>query len=469
VRFFRPVRLLWAAIAAYATAFAALSVLRHRAFETGRFDLGNMVQAVWSTAHGNLLQTTNLHGAQVSRLAAHVDPILVVFAPLWWLWPSPSLLLTTQAIVVALGALPLFWLARKHTGDERAALGFSLAYLLFPATEWMTLNEFHPVALACPLLLFAIWYLDEDRLLPFTSFALLAALTREEIPFVIAGLGVWYALARRRWLAGSAIAGAGIAGAAIAVDVIIPHFRHGSASFYGRYGAVGGSASGIVRKLFTDPGRLISVAFDHRGTHYLLDLFLPIAALALLAPLLLVALVPELALNLLSSVDAQRSIHYHYVAAEIPILFAAAAIGARRLGRRAGTAATVAVLAAFVGNYVLGPIPLWRFVPGGETLQARGAQVSRHDQIAVRELRVIPAGAPVTATNALGAHLSARKGIFSFPHLGGADWVIVDERKPSLGDHNDKRGGLRRIEQLRHDPRFRLVDANDGVLVFRRR
>ena len=258
MRFFRPVRLLWAAIAAYATAFAALSVLRHRAFETGRFDLGNMVQAVWSTAHGNLLQTTNLHGAQVSRLAAHVDPILVVFAPLWWLWPSPSLLLTAQAIVVALGALPLFWLARKHTGDERAALGFSLAYLLFPATEWMTLNEFHPVALACPLLLFAIWYLDEDRLLPFTSFALLAALTREEIPFVIAGLGVWYALARRRWLAGSAIAGAGIAGAAIAVDVIIPHFRHGSASFYGRYGAVGGSASGIVRKLFTDPGRLIS-------------------------------------------------------------------------------------------------------------------------------------------------------------------------------------------------------------------
>ena len=157
--------LLWAAIASYAAGFAALSVLRHDAFETGRFDLGNMVQAVWSTAHGHLLQVTNLHGVQVSRLGAHVDPILVVFAPLWWIWPSPSLLLTAQAVVVALGALPLYWLARKHTGSERAALGFSLAYLLFPATDWMTLNEFHPVALACPLLLFAIWYLDEDQLL----------------------------------------------------------------------------------------------------------------------------------------------------------------------------------------------------------------------------------------------------------------------------------------------------------------
>ena len=470
MRLARPHALLWTAIAAYATGFASLSVLRQRAFETGRFDLGNMVQAVWSTAHGHPLQVTNLHGAEVSRLGAHVDPILVLFAPLWWAWPHPSLLLTVQAFAVALGALPVFWLARKHTGSEHAALGFSLAYLLFPATQWMTLNEFHPVALACPLLLFAIWYLDEDRLLPFTLFAVLAAMTREEIPLVIAGLGLWYALSRRRWLTGATIAFAGLAASAIAVQVVIPHFNHGSkSSFYGRYDAVGGSATGIVRKAFTDPGRLLSVAFDHRGTHYLLDLLLPMAALALLAPLLLIALVPELALNLLSSVDAQSSIHYHYTAGVIPILFAAAAIGAGRLGRRAGIAATVTVLAAVAGNYLLGPIPIWRSFPGGSTLQATSAQVSRHDRIAARQLKLIPPAAPVTATNALGAHLSARRQIFSFPYLRQADWVIVDEQKPSLGDHNDKQGGLRRIQQLRHDHRFRLVSAADGVLIFRRR
>jgi uncharacterized membrane protein len=461
--------LLWAAMAAYAAGFAALSVLRHEAFETGRFDLGNMVQAVWSTAHGHLLQVTNLHGAQISRLAAHVDPILILYAPLWWIWPSPSLLLTAQALAVALGALPLFWLARKHTGSERAALGFSLAYLLFPATEWMTLNEFHPVSLACPLLLFAIWFLDEDRLLPFACFAALAALTREEVPLVIAGLGIWYAIGRRRWLAGGTIAAAGVAASAIAIQVVIPHFHGAESSFYGRYDAVGGSAAGIVRKAFTDPGRLLSVAFDHRGTHYLLNLLLPMAGLALLAPLLLVALIPELALNLLSSVDAQSSIHYHYVAAEIPILFAAAAIGAGRLGRWAGTAGTVVVLAAIVGNYWLGPIPVWRFVPGGQTFQAKSAHISPHDRIAARMLKLIPATAPVTATNSLGAHLSERKRIFSFPYLRDATWVIVDERKPSLGDHNDHRRGLKRIQQLRHDPRFRLVAADDGVLIFRRR
>jgi uncharacterized membrane protein len=469
MRLARPRPLLWLAIGTYGAGFAALSTLRHRSFETGRFDLGNMVQAVWSTAHGHPLQVTTLHGAQASRLAAHVDPILVVFAPLWWLWPSPSLLLTAQALVVALGALPLFWLARKHTASERAALGFALAYLLYPATEWMTLNEFHPVALACPLLLFAIWYLDEDRLLPFALFALLAALTREEIPLVIAGLGVWYALRRRQWLAGGTIAAVGVAATLIAVQVVIPHFNHGSGStFYGRYDAVGGSAAGIVRKAFTDPGRLISVAFDHRGAHYLLDLLLPLAGLTLLAPLLLVALVPELALNLLSSVDAQSSIHFHYTAGEIPILFAAAAIGARRLGRWTGAAATAAVLVALAGNYLLGPIPLWRFLPGGQALQASDAQISRHDRIAARQLKLIPGTAAVSATNSLGAHLSERKRIYSFPYVRGADWVVVDERKPSLGDHNDK-GGLPRIEKLRQDRRFRLVASADGVLVFRRR
>jgi uncharacterized membrane protein len=462
-------RLLWAAIAAYATGFTALSILRHRSFETGRFDLGNMVQAVWSTAHGHPLQVTNLHGAQVSRLGAHVDPILVVFAPLWRLWPSPSLLLTVQAVAVALGALPLFWLARKHLDSETAALGFALAYLLFPATEWMTLNEFHPVALACPLLLFAIWYLDEDRLLPFAVFALLAALTREEIPLVVAGLGLWYALGRRRWLAGGTIALLGVAWSVVAIQVVIPHFRGSGASFYSRYDAVGGSAAGIVRKAFTDPGRLLSVAFDHRGTHYLIDLVLPLAALSLLAPLLLIALVPELVLNLLSSVDAQSSIHFHYTAGEIPILLAAAAIGAARLGRWAGAAAAVAVIAALLGNYFLGPIPAWRFLPGGQTLQAKSFEVSRHDRIAARELKLIPAEAPVTATNSLGAHLSARKKIFSFPYLRGATWVIVDEQRPSLGDHYDKRGGLERIEQLRRNRQFRLVSSADGVLVFRRR
>src|SRR5256886_13775193 len=189
-----------------------------------------MVQAVWATAHGHPLAVTDLRGDQILRLAAHVDPILVLFAPFWWVWPSPSMLLTVQATAIALGALPVFWLARKHLGSERAALGFALAYLLYPAVQWLTLNEFHPVALATPLLLFAFWYLDEDRLVPFAVCAALACACKEEIPLVVAGFGIWYALSHRRAAAGAAIAAAGVAWAGLAIGVVIPHFNNGASS-----------------------------------------------------------------------------------------------------------------------------------------------------------------------------------------------------------------------------------------------
>jgi uncharacterized membrane protein len=465
--------LLWAAMAAHAAAFSALSVLRHRAFNTGRFDLGNMVQAVWATAHGHPLRVTDLRGEQISRLGAHFDPILVVFAPLWWLWPSPDLLVIAQAGAVALGALPVFWLARKHLYDDRAALGFALAYLLYPATGWLVLNEFHPVALACPLLLFAIWFLDEDRLLPFALFAALAATTKEEVAFVAAGLGVWYAISRRRWRAGIAIAAAGTAVALVLIELVIPHFNpQGHSSFAGRYRDAGGSPAGIVRTLFTHPVRVLRAAFGIGDIRYLAELLLPLACLWLLAPLLLVAAAPELAANLLSRVHTQASLHFHYTAAEIPPLVAASVYGAARLiKRRPDLSRAVGVLAvavALFANYRLGPIPLWRELPWGSTFQSRDSYVSPHDRIAERALHTVPDGVIVSATNALGAHLSARRRILSWPRLSDATWVAIDETRASYLDTSDPVRSVRRIARLRRSPDWRLVFEQDGLLVFRR-
>ncbi|HMI28417.1 MAG TPA: DUF2079 domain-containing protein, partial [Gaiellaceae bacterium] len=424
-----------AAIAAYGAGFAALSVLRQRAFATGRFDLGNMVQAVWWTAHGHPLQMTNLHGQQISRLAAHVDPILAVFGPLWWIWPSPDLLLVTQALAVAAGAWPVFLLARKHLESSRAALGFALAYLLYPATGWLTLNEFHPVAFATPLLLFAFWYLDNDRLLPFALFAVAAAACKEEIGLVVAGFGLWYAIAKRRRVEGATVAVLGVAWSAIAIAVVIPHFHTaGESDFYGRYSEVGGSAAGIVKTAFTDPVRILDAAFSTRDLRYLLELVAPLAALCLLAPLALIAAVPELAINLLSATQTQTSVHFHYTAGLIPPLVIAAVLGAKRLRRRAVPVAIAVVVAAVLGNYRLGPITGWRHVPGGAHFQATAARVTDHDRIAERGLALIPKTAVVSATNTLGAHLSARRRVLSFPFVQDATWIAADETQPGYAD-----------------------------------
>jgi uncharacterized membrane protein len=422
-----------------------------------------MVQAVWSTAHGQPLEITNLQGEQVSRLASHVDPLLAVFAPLWLVWPSPSLLLVAQAIAVAAGAVPVFWLARKRLASELAAVCFALAYLLYAPVQWLTLDDFHAVALACPLLLFAFWYLDEGRLPAFVAFATAAALAKEEIGFAVAAMGLWYVISRRRFRVGGAIAVLGTAWSIVVIGVVIPAAGDDGSDFYGRYDEVGGSPSGIVKTAFTDPIRLLEVAFDERGMEYLAELILPLAALSLLAPAALLLALPELAVNLLSSTVTQTSIHYHYTAGVVPGLVVASALGGARLTRRRPwlrvPLGVLVAAAAFAGGIWLGPVPD----------RIDDYNRTTHDRIAAEALAVVSAREPVSATNTLGAHLSERRRVFSFPLVREADWIAIDEQRPSLGDRLNPPEAPARIAALRRDPAWRIVFDRDGILVLRRR
>ena len=132
---------------------------------------------------------------------------------------------------------------------------------------------------------------------------------------------------------------------------------------------------------------------------------------------------PEIALNLLSSTPTQSSIHFHYTAGAIPGLVAGAVLGGAKLRRPpspgswpcAGRGARRR--SCSWPGIVLGPLPVWRHVPFGSTLAARHHIVSEHDRAAARVIRAVPADAPVSATNNLGAHLSERRRIFSFPVL----------------------------------------------------
>ena len=136
-------------------------------FREGRFDLGNMVQAVWSTTQGRPLEITQSStGEQMVRLGGHVDPFLALLAPLWVVWPSPLALALAQIVVVSLGALPVFWLGRRHIGSKPAAGLLALGYLAYPWTATSAAAPIHPVTFAITALLFCIWFLDTDRLSP---------------------------------------------------------------------------------------------------------------------------------------------------------------------------------------------------------------------------------------------------------------------------------------------------------------
>jgi uncharacterized membrane protein len=301
----------------------------------------------------------------------------------------------------------------------------------------------------------------------------LALTTKEHAGLAVAGLGLWHVVARRRLWPGTAIASAGVAVSALAVGLVIPHFRpEGGEGFYGRFEEVGGSPGGIARTTVTDPLTLLGAATEGRDGTYLLELLLPLAGLSLLAPAALLVAAPELALNLLSATRTQTSIHFQYSALALAGLLPAAVLGTARLSRgsaaRAEWLAVLAAATALAGNYVLGPIPVWNSLPGGETLDTGAHRVDAHDRIAARALRLIPDDAVVSTSNSLGGHLSARRRVLSFPIRRDAAWVAVDATRPGNLDRLEPLPYARAIAELRRDLRFRLVFEQDGVLVFRR-
>ena len=459
---------MFSAAAAWTLVVGGAAIWRHREFLSRRYDLGNMVQAVWSTAHGRPLEMTDAaSGQEIVRLGAHVDPILALFAPFVWVVSTPELLLGAQAAVLASGIYPAVRLALEHTGSRLVASLVGAWYLAFPWIVWNAFDEFHPVTLAIALLLYAIWFLDNDRLVAFAVAAGLAVLCGELIGLTVAGLGVWYAVHHRRYASGAGIALAGAGWTALCIAVIVPRFNEGNPSrFYDRFEGIGGSPRGVLETLLTDPALVLAELTERGDIRNALWLLAPTAFLAVLTPILLVAALPQLGVNLLAEWASAALPMFHYSAAIIPVIVAATIMGLARLGARGQVAAAGAALAVSVSFMAVYPPR-----PGAQVFIFPERFPSERRKAMREALELVPAGAPVSATNRLGAHLSERRTIQLFPELRRAEWAIVDTRNPWLpegGEGADRRAFAEKVARLARDPDWRLRFDEHGVRVYER-
>jgi len=463
----------WGALAVWSALLFVEVRSDYLGFRLARFDLGNMVQAVWSTAQGRPLEMSLLSGEQATRLASHVDPVLALFAPLWLLWPSPLLLAAVQIAACALGALPVFWLGRRHLASEKAAALLALAYLAYPWLAWTALDAMHPVTLAIPLFLYAIWFLDTERVWGFALCGILIAATGELMGIPVAALGLWYWLARGHRRAGLAIAAAGFAWSLLAIKVIVPHFHDADSPFYAYYGTIGGSPEGVLKTALTDPGAIASQLFTQTDLGYLVWLSAPLAGLFVLAPGLAAVALPQFLANGLSDSPAMAGPQHQYVAAVIPFLIAATVVGLSRLSRdRQVLGATlVLVLSAMLTAYA-GP---WAGSPAAVALWYQDPVPAMHVAALDDAIALVPDDAPVSATNKAGSHLSARRYFYSPPMLGRAEWIVLDTQDPwvvgkavnlTLGPYPRLLASFR--QRIERSSEWDQVFDRDSVLVFQR-
>lgn len=458
----------------FAAVFSWLSLARHTAFQSHAFDLGNMDQAVWNTLHGHLLRFTDMdvgHTVLTSRLAIHVEPLLLLFAPLYLIHSGPETLLVAQSVIVATGAVPAYLLARAALARVWISLAFPFAYLLHPSLQNVLLDDFHAVALSAAFLLWAIYFLCRARMVPFALFAVLAIATKEEVGLIVACLGIW-ALVRRRPLAGALCLVGGIGWFLLCVAVIIPHFNlAGHSPYLARYRYLGHGLTGIVGGALRHPGLVLRTLVSEPRLQYLLDLTHPLGFTPLLALPVFGLALPVLLINLLSTDATMYSGFYQYSAETVPIVVVAAIFGLAWIERRSlvsrlpttswltPTLCGLVMVASLVDSRVYGFTPL----ADGYLVPSAGA----HQQLENQALSLIPPQSVVAAADEIEPHLADRRWVYVLPTTHPrngprAGYLMLDASVPSLPVTPRRLHALARVS-MRHG--YGIRSAADGILL----
>lgn len=484
-------RVLWAFVCIWGALLTFLSVATYTGYNSGMYDIGNMAQAIASVQRGQPLVFTYIDGP-TSRLAFHVEFFYYILALPYIVWPDPRLLLAMQALLYAIGAIPIYALAYRNLDSRFAARCLALVYLLYPTVQTSVLFDLHGDTLAMPFLLFALQALDVRAWRRYFIFIALALSCKfyVALPVLLLGGIIWWQYGERK----------------IAIWTATIGLVYGVVTFL------------VVRPLFTTD----QTSEVHRGFNYIIFYFGQIAeyqntltdrilsALIIFGPVMFIAwrgwrwLLPGLpvaAAALLSTgPGGSYDYRYHHYAIVVPFIIMAAIDGARRMredeqaGRKRRrnwrgdvglTCGIVMIVSFLLVDTPFNPL-FWSGGPGyGLSSSVYG--VIPRDDVKDRFLdEHVPPDAALAVSNQLAPHLTNRDTLYLIRYptesegplllpqtLERVDYAIADALfdfyVPLDGGYGGGLSGDREaIGLLLRDPAFGLVTERDGLLMFER-
>ncbi len=426
-----------------------------------------MDQTVYNTSRGRILELTDPNGsATIKRMAIHNDVLLAALAPLYWIHAGPETLLISQTVVLALGALFLYLIARNLTQSRLLSLTLSFAYLMYPALQWSNTYDFHVVTFATTLLLAMFYFLLTKRYGLSLLCLILALLAKEQIGMVTGLLGIYLAVKGERKI-GITFFIVSISWFLLSVWYIIPHFRTTQHFAISRYAQFGKSPTGVISGMLSRPLDVLQLVVNKNSLDYIVALFGPLLFVCLLSPLVLI-LAPELAVNLLSNNSNMQSIIFQYTAVMTPVLFVASIHGYlymhKRLGMTYKNIAIVQLIVTLLFSYYMSPLPYSKKYDRRITNEIKTeirdinewARKLKNEQI------------PVSASLGVATKFTDRKVMIPFSsHYSKADYVILLKQEV-LNDWFNADGSRRAFEELVADERFERVYAKDDLEVYKK-
>jgi uncharacterized membrane protein len=321
---------------------------------------------LWNLLHGKGFRSYLDQGL---FLGEHIQFVHLGLIPVYVLWPSHLLLELCASTALACGAIPVFWMARRHAGSDRIALAAAAAYLLYAPMQFLDieidLKTFRPEAFGIPILLFTLDQLDRGRWRGFLLGVLACLTVKEDYAIILSPLGLWIAAtawrtpdvgwavpttslepavgtahpttnSRTCWLVtGLGLTLFGVVYLWLATRVLMPWFRPGLEIHYTSYfSKLGDSPEAIIRTVLTRPGYVLGEVATFSTTFYALALLAPVGFVALLSPGRLAVGLPLFGVLCLNELARDPRHHFHAPLVAIVFWAVAGSFGHPRLQSR---------------------------------------------------------------------------------------------------------------------------------------
>ena len=328
-----------AAIAFFCMALI-LGLHRHYTFYSS-YDQGIFNQVFWNNLHGRFfesslssqLSTNVVHQGEVPtvdyhRLGQHFTPALLLWLPLYALFPTPATLTVLQVTLVTAAGLVLYGLAREYLEPTLAGM-ITVSFYCANAVIGPTLSNFHDIS-QIPLFVFGLLLAMEKRCWwLFWLLAVLLLAVREDAGIGLFGVGVYLILSRRYPRIGLVVCSLSFGYMILLTNLVMPLFSEDiSQRFmmerFGQY-ATGDEASTleIIWGMVSNPGRVLVelVTPFGRTLNYLLGQWLPLAFVPAISPASwMIAGFPLLKL-FLGQGESVLAINIRYALTVVPGLF----------------------------------------------------------------------------------------------------------------------------------------------------
>jgi uncharacterized membrane protein len=458
---------------AYAALMIRLSVANHLSFNTGKSDLGYYVSLLRESSEGRLLQCS-LCG---SGRSPHFEPILLLIAPLYRLYPFAETLLVLQTLWLASGAIAVFLLAERLLPSRSVGVLLALSYLVYPAVHGANLDNFHPLTLVVPLFLWLLYFLERGATRAYLVVLVLLLLVREDVTLALAGVGLFAIFSGGREQARLGV----LTLAAAALWAIAVVALRGPAPFAPVMELTTGPETPparAYRRLFNSgvlargPMLGITRALALDKMDYVAKLLVPLMGVPLLARgRILLAYGAVVAL--LGASPEVSSLYFEHSSFLVPFLFVLAAaglarlaVGARPLGsvsgpRLARALALGIVVASALSSAKLGALAENRSFHAGSRSLVRSAGADHLKLSAwLRKLsRSFPKGAKVAATSTLLPHLGRVSHLYAIEDRSKADYVIANMKQRNLAKELTGEESHGYLAQVENQAEFRLYQT----------